>query len=130
MPANQTSNQRNKSTGSGHQAGQAQRRSTHDAEEPRSSFGAVGEMASQASDYVTQGASQAQECIREHGGASVAVSLAAGFGIGLLIGRALGATHREPRSWRDRVTAEGFGRRLMERIESMIPDALSEHFGK
>jgi hypothetical protein len=129
MPANQTSNQRNKS-GNSRQASQAQRRPAHEAEESSSGFGGIGEMAAEASDYVTQRASQAQECIGEHAGASVAVSLVAGFGIGLLIGHALGASHREPRSWRDRATAEGFGRRLMERIESMVPDALSEHFGK
>ena len=33
-------------------------------------------------------------------------------------------------SRRYRVAAEGVGRRLMDRIESMIPDALAEHFGK
>lgn len=130
MPANQTSNQRNKAGNRSHEASQTQRRHTHEAEETKSIYGGIGEMAGQASDYVTQGASQAQECIREHAGTSVAVSLVAGFGVGLLVGHALGASHREPRSWRDRVTAEGFGRRLMERIESIIPDALSEHFGK
>jgi hypothetical protein len=26
--------------------------------------------------------------------------------------------------------AEGFGSRLMDRIEAMIPDAVAEHFGR
>jgi len=93
-------------------------------------YGAMSDMAEKASDYVTYGASQTQECIREHSGASVAFSLVAGFGVGLLIGRALGSSHQEPRSKRYRATAEGIGRRLIDRIEAMIPDALAEHFGK
>jgi hypothetical protein len=91
--------------------------------------GSFGEMAEQASDYLSQGVSQTRECIREYSGTAVAVSLVA-FSIGLAIGHALGAPRHHSRSWRDRVTAEGFGRRLMDRIEAMIPDALAEHFGK
>ena len=99
-------------------------------EESSSAFGAIGDMAEQASDYVSESASEMQECIREHSGTAVMVSLVAGFGIGLLVGRALGTSHQEPRSRRYRVAAEGVGRRLMDRIEAMIPDALAEHFGK
>jgi hypothetical protein len=87
-------------------------------------------MAGQASEYVTESAEQVQECIREHSGASVMISLAAGFGVGLLIGRAIAAPYQEPRSRRYRAMAEGFGTRLMNRIEAMIPDAVAEHFGK
>jgi hypothetical protein len=136
--ANQVSNQRNKPTnsrnqgsqqGSQQQGGQVGRQSRQE-EESSGSYGAIGDMAEQASEYVTQGAEQVQECIREHSGASVMISLAAGFGIGLLIGRAIGTPHYEPRSRRYRAMAEGFGTRLMDRIEAMIPDAVAEHFGK
>jgi len=131
--ANQVSNQRNRPTNSRNQGGQQQssqagRQSGQ--EEASGAYGAIGDMAEQASEYVTQGAEQVQECIREHSGASVMISLAAGFGIGLLIGRAIGTPHYEPRSRRYRAMAEGFGTRLMDRIEAMIPDAVAEHFGK
>jgi len=136
--ANQVSNQRNKPTNSrnqsGQQGGQQQGgqagRQPRQEEESTGSYGAIGDMAEQASEYVTQGAEQVQECIREHSGASVMISLAAGFGIGLLIGRAIGTPRYEPRSRRYRAMAEGFGTRLMDRIETMIPDAVAEHFGK
>lgn len=129
MAANQTSNQRSKSTGrhagtrSGQQPGAMLDESTGD-------YGSMGEMAEQASEYVTRGASHVREYARDHGGATVVVALAAGFGIGLAIGRALGIPHRQPRRWRDRVTAEGIGRKFLDRIEGMIPDVLAERFGK
>jgi|tagenome__1003787_1003787.scaffolds.fasta_scaffold20531212_1 hypothetical protein len=131
--ANQVSNQRNRPTNSRNQGGQQQgSHAGHQGgqEESSGAYGAIGDMAEQASEYVTQGAEQVQECIREHSGASVMISLAAGFGIGLLIGRAIGTPHYEPRSRRYRAMAEGFGTRLMDRIEDMIPDAVAEHFGK
>lgn len=130
--ANQVSNQRNKPTNSRNQGGQqgSQAGRQTGQEESSGAYGAIGDMAGQASEYVTQGAEQVQECIREHSGASVMISLAAGFGIGLLIGRAIGTPHYEPRSRRYRAMAEGFGTRLMDRIEAMIPDAVAEHFGK
>jgi hypothetical protein len=130
MATYQTSNQRNKLGNSRNQGGQPARRPNVEIEESTSSYGAIGDMAEQASDYVTQGAAEVQECIREHSGASIAVTLVAGFGVGLLIGRALGTPHRQPRSWRERLTAEGVGRRLLDRIEAMLPEALAEHFGK
>src|SRR5262245_50051129 len=119
MAAHQTSNQRNQTSRG--QGGQAARRpparEEKRQEEPAGSYGAIGEMAEHASDYVSRTASQTQECIREYSGTAVAVSLVAGFGIGLAVGHALAAPRRQPRSWRDRIAAEGFGRRLMERIE-------------
>jgi len=129
MATYQTSNQKNKPGDGRNRGGQPGQRQNLKSEESTSSYGAIGDMAEQATDYVAQGAAEVQECIREHSGTSVAVSLVAGFGIGLLIGRAL-APHSEPRSWRERITAEGVGRRLLDRIERMLPDALAEHFGK
>jgi len=132
--ANQVSNQRNKQTNSrnqgGQQGGQHQGSQAGRQEESSGSYGAIGDMAEKAQDYVTESAEQVQECIREHSGASVMISLAAGFGIGLLIGRAIGTPHYEPRSRRYRAMAEGFGTRLMDRIEAIIPDAVAEHFGR
>jgi hypothetical protein len=128
MAANQTSNRRQQ-TGSKIQGAQPARRGS-DYEESQGGYGAIGDVAQQASDYVSGSAAQMQECIRDHAGASVAVSLLAGFGIGLVIGHAISGSSGERRTWRDRIAAEGLGRRLMERFEAMIPDAISEHFGK
>jgi len=141
MAANQTSNQKHsgqqsgqRSHGGGQQSqsrGQTQQAGQSGGQSQASGvFGAVSSMAEEASDYVSEGASQVQECIRDYSGTAVVVSLVAGFGIGLAIGKALSGAHSEPQTWRDRIAAEGLGRRLMESIESMIPDALADHFTK
>jgi len=140
MAANQMSNQRNKQGNNRNKGGQSATgqsatgqttgRTGTEHEESSGAYGAISDMAGQATDYVTESAEQVQECIREHSGASVMISLVAGFGIGLLIGRAIGTPYHEPRSRRYRAMAEGFGTRLMDRIEAMIPDAVAEHFGK
>jgi len=88
----------------------------------------AGQVADQASEYWDEGSEQMQECMRGREGAAILMAAAAGIGIGLVVGSAMGRSHKKQLTWRDRVTAEGFGRRLMERIESMIPDALSDHF--
>jgi hypothetical protein len=131
MP-NQTSNHKNKPSNSKSHSGPPTRRPEAESETEESSgtFAAIGEMAGQASDYVSESASDMQECIRERSGTAVVVSLVAGFGIGILIGRALSKPEPESRSRRYRSAAEGVGRRLMDRIEAMIPEALAEHFGK
>jgi len=57
----------------------------------------------------------------------VLVALALGFGIGLLIGYSLGG-EPEPRRWTDRIAAEGLGRRMLERIDAMLPESISSKF--
>lgn len=89
----------------------------------------ISDYMSRGADYMSRGASQVREMTRDHEGTAVLVALAAGFGIGLLIGAALAPSH-EPRRWGDRLAAEGLGRRLLERVESMIPDALAERLGR
>jgi hypothetical protein len=126
MASNQVSNQRSKSDGT-HKAA---RRPSTTTVESQSNYGSMGAVAEHASDYLARGASQVREMTRNREGTAVAVALAAGLGVGLVIGAALVRSHREQRGWRDRVTAEGFGRRLMDRIEGLIPDALAEHFAK
>jgi ElaB/YqjD/DUF883 family membrane-anchored ribosome-binding protein len=121
MAANQTS--RHKSSNHRNQAGQF----TQVAEAAEHKY---GEMAEQASDYVSDVAEETQDCIRDHSGTAVMVSLIAGFGIGLLVGKAISSSREQPKSRRYRAMAEGFGSRLMERIEKMVPDALAEHFNK
>lgn len=129
MAANQVSNHKRGSTGS-HKAPQPMRRSLSAAEESEHEHSYMGEMAEQASDYMTRGATRMREITRNREGTAVAVALAAGVGLGLVIGAGLVRGQQEQRSWRTRAAAEGFGRRLMERIEGMIPDAVAEHFGR
>jgi len=90
----------------------------------------ANQVADQATEYWNEGRDQVQECMRRREGAAVLMAAAAGLGLGLVVGAAMGRSHKKQLTWRDRVTAEGFGRRLIERIESMIPDALSDHFSK
>jgi hypothetical protein len=128
MASNPVSNQRGRSAGS--QSVRQPLRRPHPTEELEHEHGYMSEMAEQASDYVAQGASRVREMTRDREGTVVVMALAAGVGVGLIIGAALARSQSEQRSWRNRATAEGFGRRLMERIESMIPDAVAEHFGR
>lgn len=130
MAANQMANQKAKPGARQQQQPQRSQPTSTQEESSGGTFGAIGDMAEQATEYVSRGASEAQECMREHAGAAVAVALATGFGIGLLVGHAIGAPRREPKSWKDRIAAEGLGRRMLDRIESLIPDALAEHFSK
>jgi hypothetical protein len=88
------------------------------------------EMGHQISDYVSRGRAQVREMTRDHEGTAVLVALAAGFGVGLLIGAALGSAQSQPQSWRDRIAAEGLGRRLLEGVEGIVPDALANMMRK
>ena len=129
MAANQTSNQKHKSDNSRKQPNPSTPRPFERAEST-TGYGSMGEVAQQASDYVSESAEQVQECIRDRPVSSVMVSLVAGFGIGLLIGKAISTPYQQPRSRRYREMAEGFGSRLMDRIEALVPDAIAEHFGR
>lgn len=98
-------------------------------EESDRNWGSLENVRDQAADYWTRGEDQMRELVRDREGAAVLIALAAGLGLGLAIGAALAPAPR-PRSWRERMMAEGFGRRIMDRIESLIPEALAEHFSK
>ena len=92
-------------------------------------YGSTHQFSHDEPSYIEQGISQMEECTRDHAGAAILVSLAAGFGIGLAIGCAL-ATPHQPKTWRDRLSAEGIGRQMLDRLEGMIPDALAEYIRK
>jgi hypothetical protein len=87
-----------------------------------------------ATNDVAEGASRVRDQIEEvtegREGMMVAVALAAGFGMGIAIGCALAAPHRRPASWRDRFMAEGIGRRVMDRMEAMLPQSLTDCMSK
>jgi len=128
MASHQISN--HKSSAATSQSNTAHKKSPMVDDDSENERGFVGELAENASEYVSRGASQVREMTRDREGTVVAVALAAGLGLGLVIGASLASSRREQRSWLDRKTAEGFGRRLMDRLEGMLPDALSEHFSK
>ena len=129
MAANQTSNHKHKKGDNRKQASQSMPKQFQP-EESETRYGSMGEMAHQASDYMSESAEQMQECIRDRPVGSVMVALVGGFGLGLLIGKAIGTPAKQPRSRRYREMAEGFGSRLMDRIEALVPDAIADHFGK
>jgi hypothetical protein len=85
----------------------------------------LGEMRQQASRYLEQGNEQFREMTRDHEGTAVLVALAAGFGVGVLIGCAMAPSPRR-HSWTDRIAAEGLGRKIMQRFEGMIPEMIGE----
>ncbi len=121
-----TTNQRNRSgvqqSSSGRQS--SARRAASDAGQ------AMADMRDEVSGYISQGASQFREMTEGHEARTVLIALAAGFGVGLLIGGALASSHRRPRRWSDRIAAEGLGRRLLDRVESMIPETITERFSR
>ena len=80
--------------------------------------------------YASQGAERFGYVTRGHEGQAVLIALAAGFGVGLVIGCSLASSHQRPRRWNDRITAEGIGRRIMERVESLLPGTITEHFAR
>jgi hypothetical protein len=129
MASNQLSNQRRSTARN--QASESAYRPTRDySKEASRDYGSLSDVAGQSSGYWERGEEQMRECVRGHEGTAMLLALGAGLGVGLVIGASIGHSRPEPRGWRDRLTAEGFGRRLMDRIESMIPNALAEHFAK
>jgi hypothetical protein len=124
-----TTNQRNRSGGqkggSGHQsAGQSTAGKSAVQKVASQASDKIADLRDDVSDYMSQG----REQMRGHEGQAVLVALAAGFGVGLVIGCSLVSANRRPKTWSDRIMAEGIGRKFMDRVESMIPEAVSEHF--
>jgi hypothetical protein len=126
MAAESISNQRGKK-GKQHAKTESARRSEQDV---RSS---LGETAEQVTDYVSEGVeemrSRFRETTRDREGTVVFVALAVGFGIGIALGTSL-AQQRRSRSWHERLTAEGVGHRILERLESVVPEGLARYLEK
>lgn len=66
-----------------------------------------------------------QGVIHDNAGTSLLIALASGLGVGILIGMTIGGSKKSSHWW-DRSTAEGLGRRLLDKFESIVPDAVSE----
>jgi len=78
--------------------------------------------------YLERGNQQLRDMMEDHEGQTVLVGLALGFGIGLAIGYSMGGSS-EPQRWTDRIAAEGVGRRLLERIDSLLPESITNKLG-
>jgi hypothetical protein len=107
---------------------QQQQRST--APNAKARGGRTEEMTEQAQHLLERGNERFREMVEDHEGQSVLVALAFGFGIGVAIGYAIGGPS-EPRMsrWIDRSTAEGLGRKLLERIDHVMPEAFARLHG-
>jgi hypothetical protein len=82
---------------------------------------------------ISQRKHQMDEMMHDHEGQSVLIALVAGFGIGYLIGCALASDDSSSYSrWSsrlpDRSTAEGIGRRVMDSLDRVLPEAISSRF--
>ncbi len=89
----------------------------------RSSHRRAGSRGGQRS-FLERSNDQLREMVADHEGQSVLAALALGFGIGLALGLSIAP---EPKQrWTDRIAAEGLGRRLLERIDSLLPESISD----
>lgn len=90
----------------------------------------VGNVRDEVAGYYSQGTERFGQMTRGHEGQAMLIALAAGFGVGLVIGCSLASASQRPQSWHERITAEGVGRKLMDRVEQMLPHAVAEYLGK
>jgi hypothetical protein len=79
--------------------------------------------------YLARGNEQIREMVEDHEGQAVLIALAVGFGIGVVLGYGLGGSQHEER-WTDRIAAEGLGRRFLERLDTILPEAVTSRFAK
>jgi len=86
----------------------------------------MSQLGEQASRYWEQGTSHVRELTRDREATALLVALASGFGVGLVLGSMIGSSTQRPKTWSQRLAAEGIGHRLLERIEGMIPDAITD----
>ena len=121
-----TTNQRNRSGGQKNIAA-----AQNKAQEVASQAGhKMADLRDDMAGYVSQGAEQFGQMTRGHEGQATLIALAAGFGVGLVIGVSLASSHRKPQTWGGRMLGDDFGRKFMDRVERMIPDAVAQHFGR
>jgi len=81
--------------------------------------------------YMARGNQQLQAMVEDHEGQAVLVAFALGIGIGLVIGYGVGGpSPSRSERWIDRIAAEGLGRRLLERIDSLLPESITSRFEK
>lgn len=75
--------------------------------------------------YAAQRLDRAQDLVRDNAGRSLMIAFGTGMGLGILLGCAMSDSQRSSR-WIDRSTAERLGRRFLDKVESMMPNAISD----
>lgn len=80
--------------------------------------------------YMTQATESVREMTRGREGRVVIAALAGGFAIGAVIGCVIATSRRREPSWTDRLACEGLGRSLLDRLAGVMPEGLSEKFGR
>jgi hypothetical protein len=80
--------------------------------------------------YVAQASERVRGMTRGREGRIVVAALASGFAVGTIIGCVIASSRQRQPSWTDRLACEGLGRRLLDRLSSAMPEALTEKFGR
>lgn len=76
--------------------------------------------------YLERATSGIRELTRQREGRVVVAALATGFAIGAAIGCVIAGSRQRQQTWSDRLACEGLGRRLLDRLSSMVPDSISD----
>lgn len=77
--------------------------------------------------YVTRGTEQLKTMAQDHAGRTVLLAMAAGLGVGVILGKSLGPLSSDGRLW-DGKTAESVGQRLIDQLQQASPDAIKSFF--
>ena len=76
--------------------------------------------------YLERATSGIREITHKREGRVVVAALATGFAIGAAIGCVIAGTRQRQQTWSDRLACEGLGRRMLDRLSSMVPDSISD----
>ncbi len=67
-----------------------------------------------------------EKCVEDNPGSALMISTVIGLGIGILIGRSLGSSHKpEPLGWFDSRTAEKMGHQFLSAMSRYVPESIS-----
>lgn len=76
--------------------------------------------------YLAHAASCVRELTQQREGRVVIAALATGFAIGAAIGVVIAGSRQREQSWSDRLACEGLGRRMLDRLSSMVPESITD----
>jgi hypothetical protein len=76
--------------------------------------------------YLERATSGIRELTRKREGRVVVAALATGFAIGAAIGCVIAGSRQRQQTWSDRLACEGLGRRMLDRLSSMVPDSITD----
>jgi hypothetical protein len=76
--------------------------------------------------YLERATSGIREITHKREGRVVVAALATGFAIGAAIGCVIAGTRQRQQTWSDRLACEGLGRRMLDRLSSMVPDSITD----